>query len=57
MNAKMNSNYHHVLRVSRTKAQAKKSYGRICHFYDFIAGGFKSKYRNLALQYGLKNQF
>ena len=46
----MNSNNHNVLRVRRTKAQAKKSYDRISHFYDFFAGGFESKYRNLALQ-------
>jgi demethylmenaquinone methyltransferase/2-methoxy-6-polyprenyl-1,4-benzoquinol methylase len=46
----MSSNNHIIQRVLRTKLQAKKSYDRISHFYDYFAGGFESKYRNLALQ-------
>jgi len=46
----MNSNNHKVLRVYRTKSQAKKSYDKISHFYDYFAGGFESNYRNMALE-------
>lgn len=45
----MNSN-HNVLRVHRTKAQAKESYDRISRFYDYFAGVFEKKYRNIALE-------
>lgn len=46
----MKSKNHNVLRVYRTKAQAKKSYDKISHFYDYFAGGFESNYRNFALE-------
>jgi demethylmenaquinone methyltransferase/2-methoxy-6-polyprenyl-1,4-benzoquinol methylase len=39
-----------VLRVSRTKAQAKQVYDRINRLYDFFAGFFEEKYRNRALE-------
>ena len=45
----MDSKNHNVLRVYRTKAQAKKNYDKISHFYDCFAGGFESNYRNMAL--------
>jgi ubiquinone/menaquinone biosynthesis C-methylase UbiE len=52
----MNSNNYKVLRVYRTKSQAKKSYDKISHFYDYFAGGFESNYRNMALeQLNIKN--
>lgn len=38
-----------VLRVYRTRAQAKKSYDKISHFYDYFTGGFERNYRNIAL--------
>jgi ubiquinone/menaquinone biosynthesis C-methylase UbiE len=38
-----------VLRVTRTKAQAKESYDRMSRFYDYFAGLFEGKYRNMAL--------
>ncbi len=41
---------HTVLRVIRTKAQAKESYDRMSPFYDYFAGVFEQKYRNLALK-------
>jgi demethylmenaquinone methyltransferase/2-methoxy-6-polyprenyl-1,4-benzoquinol methylase len=46
----MNSKNHKVLRVYRTKAQAKESYDKISHFYDYFAGVFEKKYRNMALE-------
>lgn len=45
----MTSDPHTVLRVTRTKAQAKKSYDRMSPFYDYFAGIFERNYRNLAL--------
>jgi ubiquinone/menaquinone biosynthesis C-methylase UbiE len=45
----MNSINDNVLRIYRTKSQAKKSYDKISHFYDCFAGGFESYYRNKAL--------
>ena len=45
----MDSNNHNILRVYRTKSQAKKSYDKISHFYDCFAGGFESNYRSKAL--------
>jgi demethylmenaquinone methyltransferase/2-methoxy-6-polyprenyl-1,4-benzoquinol methylase len=47
----MNSTDHQVLRVYRTKAQAKKSYDKISRFYDCFAGVFEKKYRNMALEW------
>jgi len=38
-----------VLRVHRTKAQAKESYDKISRFYDYFAGIFEKKYRDMAL--------
>jgi ubiquinone/menaquinone biosynthesis C-methylase UbiE len=46
----MSSKNHTVLRVTRTKAQAKESYDRISRFYDSFAGVFEKKYRNMALE-------
>jgi ubiquinone/menaquinone biosynthesis C-methylase UbiE len=46
----MNSNLHPILRVTRTKAQAKDSYDKMSRFYDYFAGGFEQKYRNMALE-------
>jgi len=45
----MDSKNHHVLRVYRTKAQAKRNYDKISRFYDCFAGGFESHYRNIGL--------
>ncbi|HAJ32203.1 MAG TPA: 2-heptaprenyl-1,4-naphthoquinone methyltransferase [Candidatus Atribacteria bacterium] len=46
----MNSKNHKVLRVYRTKAQAKESYDKISRFYDYFAGVFEKKYRSMALE-------
>jgi demethylmenaquinone methyltransferase/2-methoxy-6-polyprenyl-1,4-benzoquinol methylase len=46
----MDSKNRHVLRVYRTKAQAKKNYDKISHFYDCFAGGFESHYRNIGVE-------
>lgn len=46
----MNSKNHRVLRVYRTKAQAKESYDKISRFYDYFAGVFEKKYRNMTLE-------
>jgi len=39
-----------ILRVYRSKEQAKESYDKISRFYDYFAGVFEKKYRNLALE-------
>jgi len=46
----MDSKNHHVLRVYRTKVQAKRNYDKISRFYDCFAGGFESHYRNIGLE-------
>jgi len=46
----MNSKNHKVLRVYRTKTQAKESYDKISRSYDYFAGVFEKKYRNIALE-------
>lgn len=46
----MNSKNHRVLRVYRTKVQAKESYDKISRFYDYFAGVFEKKYRNITLE-------
>ena len=46
----MNLKNRKVLRVYRTKAQAKKAYDKISRFYDYFAGVFEKKYRNRALE-------
>lgn len=46
----MNSKNHRVLRVYRTKVQAKESYDKISRFYDYFAGVFEKKYRNMTLE-------
>ncbi|MFQ5906597.1 MAG: class I SAM-dependent methyltransferase, partial [bacterium] len=38
-----------ILRVHRTKAQAKDNYDKISRFYDCFAGVFEKKYRKRAL--------
>jgi ubiquinone/menaquinone biosynthesis C-methylase UbiE len=45
----MNSKYHKVLEVYRSKTQAKESYDKISCFYDYFAGVFEKKFRNMAL--------
>jgi len=39
-----------VLRVHRTRAQAKKTYDKISRFYDYFAGVSEKKHRNQALK-------
>lgn len=46
----MKSKNHNILRVYRSKAQAKESYDKISRFYDYFAGVFEKKYRNMALE-------
>lgn len=46
----MSSDHHTALRVTRTKVQAKESYDRMSPFYDFFAGVFEQRYRNMALK-------
>jgi len=46
----MSSGLPTVLRVTRTKVQAKESYDRMSPFYDCFAGLFEQKYRNMALK-------
>jgi ubiquinone/menaquinone biosynthesis C-methylase UbiE len=46
----MSPNPNTVLRVIRTKAQAKESYNRMSSFYDYFTGPFEQKYRNMALK-------
>ncbi len=46
----MDSTPHTVSRVTRTKAQAKKSYDSMSRFYDYLAGIFEQNYRNMALK-------
>jgi ubiquinone/menaquinone biosynthesis C-methylase UbiE len=46
----MSTDLHTILRVTRTKAQAKASYDKMSRFYDLFAGVFENKYRNMALK-------
>ncbi len=39
-----------VMRVTRTRTQAKASYDRMSPFYDCIAGIYEQKYKNMALK-------
>lgn len=39
-----------ISRVLRTKEQAKRTYDRLSRFYDFTAGFFEKKFRNIALE-------
>jgi ubiquinone/menaquinone biosynthesis C-methylase UbiE len=50
MNMAIGTGPRSVLRVSRSKEEAKKSYDRISRFYDFFAGPFERKYRDMALE-------
>lgn len=40
----------HVLRVTRSKAQAKQRYDQMSRFYDVFEGVFEQRFRNLALK-------
>src|SRR5512143_1109075 len=46
----MSPEAHTILRVTRTRVQAKASYDRMSRFYDVLAGGSERKLRSLALQ-------
>lgn len=46
----MSSDIRTVLRVTRTKSQAKESYYKLSSFYDYFTGPFEQKYRNRALK-------
>lgn len=39
-----------ILRVSRSREQAKESYDRMSRFYDYFAGIFEKRFRNMALE-------
>jgi len=43
------NNNNEILRVTRSKAQAKKSYNSISKWYDALVGGSEKKYRNAGL--------
>jgi len=45
----MASKLQEVLRVHRTKVQAKESYDKMSRYYDLFSGFFEKKYRSLAL--------
>ena len=38
-----------ILRVYRTKEQAKRTYDKISRIYDLITGPFERKFRDMAL--------
>jgi demethylmenaquinone methyltransferase/2-methoxy-6-polyprenyl-1,4-benzoquinol methylase len=40
-----------ISRVYRSKKQAKESYDKMSRFYDYFAGIFEKKYRNMALEH------
>jgi|GEM_PF-3975427 len=46
----MNTEHNDISRVYRTRAQAKKSYDRMSHYYELVAGIFEKKYTNRALK-------
>ncbi len=46
----MDSQDDKILRVHRTKAQTKESYDKISWFYDYFAGVFEKKFRNMAVE-------
>lgn len=48
MNSK--NNKEEISRVYRTKEQAKDSYDRMSRFYDYFAGVFEKKYRDMAIE-------
>ncbi len=39
-----------ILRVPRTKEEAKRSYDRISKYYDYLTGAFERKYAEMALE-------
>lgn len=45
-----NNNSSKILRVYRSKEEAKKSYDRMSKFYDYFAGIFEKKYRDITLR-------
>lgn len=48
--SKVSSDIRTILRVTRTKAQAKENYDRLSRFYDLFTGGTERKYQNVALE-------
>jgi hypothetical protein len=46
----MNMKKDKILRVYRTKSEAKESYDKISRFYDYFTGIFETKYINMALK-------
>jgi len=46
----MGSENHPIMRVTRTKAQAKESYDRMSPFYDYFSGAYEQKYKKMALK-------
>ena len=46
----MRSDLKPILRVTRTRAQAKESYDKMSSIYDFFAGPSERKYRDMALK-------
>jgi demethylmenaquinone methyltransferase/2-methoxy-6-polyprenyl-1,4-benzoquinol methylase len=46
----MGSDSHQVLRVTRSRSQAKESYDRMSSLYDYFAGPFEQKYQSAALK-------
>ncbi len=46
----MQNRDHKVLRITRTRDQARAGYDQMSRFYDYVAGIFEKKYRNAALK-------
>lgn len=50
MNKENESKASHILPVTRTKEEAKRSYDRISRYYDYLTGAFEQKYAKMALE-------
>ncbi|HUX47556.1 MAG TPA: methyltransferase domain-containing protein [Dehalococcoidia bacterium] len=50
MNKENESKASHILPVTRTKEEAKRSYNRISRYYDYLTGAFERKYAEMALE-------